>query len=141
MKKSIALMIAGAVSATAFGDVMTIFQDTGDLAANFATIKGDANAVATDASGELRLYDFSTSDKPEAYVYLDSPMMDGFRIDFDFHNESEATYTADGTAAGTASNGEIRFRFGNDIDPTSNSKTGMQLGFKWDGLQRDRRLR
>jgi hypothetical protein len=126
----IALVVATAVNA----EVLNIFSDTGDLAANFATIKGDANAEATDATGELRIYDFSTADKPEAYVLLSSPIMDGFRIDFDFRNESQATYNADGTAAGTASDGEIRFRFGNDTsDPTSNSKTGMQLGFKYDG--------
>ncbi|MEX0323377.1 MAG: hypothetical protein AB3N63_14540 [Puniceicoccaceae bacterium] len=132
MKKVITLTLAGALATLASADVTNLFMNAGDLAANFATIKGDANSMPDDSSGELRMADFSTSDKPEAYVYLTSPMMDGFQVDFTFRNDSQATYTADGTAAGTASNGEIRFRFGNDVDPTSNSKTGLQLGFKWD---------
>ncbi|WP_163966979.1 hypothetical protein [Oceanipulchritudo coccoides] len=132
MKKLITFTIASASACVAFAEVTSIFMDTGDLAANFSTIKGDASSTPDDSSGELRIADFSTADKPEAYVYLTSPLMDGFQLDFDFRNESQPTYNADGSAPGTASNGEIRFRFGNDIDPTSNSKTGLQLGFKWD---------
>ncbi len=132
MKKIITLTIAGAFATFASADVINIFTDAGDLAANFATIKGDSSSTPDDSTGELHIFDFSTGDKPEAYVYMDSPLMNGFQVDFDFRNVSMATYTADGTAAGTASDGEIRFRFGNDTDPTSNSKTGLQLGFKWD---------
>ncbi len=81
----------------------------------------------------MNFFDFSTADKPEAYVSLASPITDGFRVDFSFRYVSAATVLADGATL-QASVGEIRFRFGNTgVDPTSNSKTGLQLGFKYDG--------
>ena len=108
--------------------VDVLFGDSVTDLSGFDTIKGDGvgatvSVVGDAGSEKLSFKDQSTTDKPEAFFDFGNTL-DGLRLDFDvqFNN---------GAIASIVSDPEIRLRLSNnEVDPTSDSKTGFAMVFR-----------
>ncbi|MEQ9461241.1 MAG: PEP-CTERM sorting domain-containing protein [Phycisphaeraceae bacterium] len=107
------------------GDVWNATVDAGD-GSTFGIELLDAGTVPASPFGTgnaLRLYDFSTEDKPELQKDLDAPITGAFRVDFSSFDNS----VNDSSSA-------IRFRMANTGDSiSSESRSAFSLSWQADG--------